>query len=160
MTRSARLIVSAAATGAAYGAAVYASLIAGAAVRHRPVEANLETAFFLFACGAGVACLIAWVLATWLGRRLAPPARLALILILLVVGTAGGAAYFMSLEFRVKLADFLPPLFSLHWFEEASFNGAAVAYTFTVLGLPLFLPFGLVPLFAAAFAFMRAGPRL
>ena len=75
------------------------------------------------------------------------------MLLLLIVGTPCFACLALYLNLRVHLAPWYAPALSLSWTIQNLFTGLAAGYTFAALGARLFLPFGLIPLFLAAFRF-------
>ena len=144
---------------AIFGAVNWLCLIGDAILRRQDVTDKLLAAFALFSLGAAVAALLAWPLARIITRSRPASAQLAAILLLLMSGTAGFAAFFFFLQTRAYYAPYYPFEPTLDWLYHFAFTGAAAAYQVGVLGVRYFLPLGLIPLFIAAFIFASRPPR-
>jgi hypothetical protein len=108
-----------------------------------------------FAAGSFVGSLLAWFISNALARRRPDSARFAAMLLALTTGTSGTIAFFYFLQYRSYFSDFHDNFPSVQWMFQMLFTGATAAYTFTVSGLPLILPLGLIPLFLGAAWYTR-----
>lgn len=111
----------------------------------------------IFGAGALVGGFLAWVLAAMLaGGARSAGRRAAVMLVLLVIGTAGTVALIYFIDFRSYFAQFHDTTFSRDWLVEMLFTGAGALYVFASMGLRLMLPAGLPLLFIGAALFARA----
>ena len=141
------------------GAVTFLCLGADAMLLRRELTPKLIEAFALFALGAATATLLGWPAATLATRRRPPSVQLAAMVLLLALGTAAFSALFFFIQTRAYYAPYYPAELTTEWLYHFAFTGAIAAYQFAVLGLRYFLPFGLIPLFAAAFLFVAEGRR-
>ena len=102
---------------------------------------------------------VAFLPALWLGRLLSVggkrEAAFAALFLSLGVMTIGLTATFYALDYRSYYTEWHAPAFSVTWAFQFVFTVAGALYQFAVLGLRLYLPFGLLALFAAALWFAR-----
>ncbi len=101
----------------------------------------------------------AFVPALWLGRLLSAgrtgEAAFAALFLSLGIMTIGLTAAIYALDYRSYYTEWHAPAFSVTWAFQFVFTVAGALYQFAVLGLRLYLPFGLLALFAAALWFAR-----
>ncbi len=87
-------------------------------------------------------------------------ARLALMLILLMIGTGGLSAFFTFVNLYMNEVHWHAPFPSILWFIQTVYTAISAGYIFAVIGTRLFLPFGLLVLFCAAIVATRDRQRL
>jgi hypothetical protein len=79
-----------------------------------------------------------------------PSARFAAFFLALSLGAVAMTAFLFAMDYRWFYARWHAPFGSLVWAFQFLFTGASAVYQFAVLGLTLFLPFGLFFLIAAS----------
>lgn len=149
--------------GAARFACWYGPAVGGSVALHlwwmsHGLGAKAIKVLLIFTSGAAIGGFLAWLLAAMLvGASLSFGRRAAVMLILLIIGTAGTTSLIYFVDFRSYFAQFHDSTFSRDWLIEMLFTGAGALYVFASVGLRLMLPVGLAVLFIGAFAF--AGHR-
>lgn len=97
---------------------------------------------------------IAWPFALYAMRvaaiRRRAEVRFAAAFLALSVGTIGFTAVIFAFVYRNFYAQWHGEFFSTLWFIQLAFTSATAIYQFAVIGLRLYLPLGLVMLFAAS----------
>lgn len=97
---------------------------------------------------------IAWPFALYAMRvaaiRRRAEVRFAAAFLALTLGTIGFTAVIFAIIYRNFYAEWHGEFFSRLWFVQLAFTSATAIYQFAVIGLRLYLPLGLVMLFAAS----------
>lgn len=104
-------------------------------------------------CGAAAGGLLAWTTAARLAGRRPASARFAAMLVLLTVGTAAGLAATLFVRLAAPVPWMHPERSALETVFSIVGIGLKAVYVTAAAGLPLLLPWGLLPLFAGAAAF-------
>jgi hypothetical protein len=110
----------------------------------------------LFGAGAFIAYAPATIIARYLGGRRAET-RFAATMVLLAGATIALTAFFFGTWYRLYYARWHEPAFSIGWTFQYIFTMVAAFYHFLVLGLRMYLPFGLAALLA--FSMVQARHR-
>ncbi len=103
--------------------------------------------------------LLSWPFNLLAGRYLAlghqVEARFAAFFLVLTTGTVLMTAFLFAMDYRIFYSRWHSPFGSIIWMFQFVFTGASAVYQFLVLGLGLFLPLGLVCLFATSLALAK-----
>ncbi|MBW9055750.1 hypothetical protein [Rhizobium mesosinicum] len=114
----------------------------------------LDLAILYFSGG-----LLSWPFNLLAGRYLAfghqVEARFAAFFLVLTTGTVLMTAFLFAMDYRIFYSRWHSPFGSVIWMFQFAFTGASAIYQFLVLGLGLFLPLGLVCLFATSLALAK-----
>lgn len=145
---------------AVLGSAAWAIVIGGSAgvelVRSDAAAGERLTLICaIYAAGA----LVAFAPALFVGRLLSrgrSEAAFAATLLALSVGTIGAVGLLFAVDYRLYYAQWHEPAFSPDWVRQFIFTTAAAFYQYLVIGLRLYVPVGLVALFAASLWNARA----
>jgi len=151
-----RPLAAAAAFSVAYGLSIAAVALLSLIVRQIALTGPKQFALLAFLLGATAAAALTRSLVHALALK-APTARLALALTGLTLGTAGGPALIICLDFYLQFAGEHDPFPSIGWAFELVFTLVGSAYIFFASGLPWLLPLGLLPLFGFALIAARPG---
>jgi hypothetical protein len=81
--------------------------------------------------------------------------RFAAFFLALTTGTVLMTAFLFAMDYRIFYARWHAPFGSVIWMFQFVFTGASAVYQFLVIGLGLFLPLGLVCLFATSLALAK-----
>lgn len=134
----------------AWGAAMAFSALAGLFLRFRLETSHLPALLLLYFAGGLVAWIVALPLARpFMGHRLVER-RFAAMFLALTVATVLVTAGFFALDYRSFYAQWHAPFGTRVWAFQFVFTSASAAYQFLVLGLRLYLPFGLMLLVGAS----------
>ncbi len=112
----------------------------------------LITVYFL---GGTLAWCFMLPLTRLLARGRALEARFAAFFLTLSLGTVAMTAFLFAMDYRWFYARWHAPFGTLVWTFQFAFTSASAVYQFAVLGLGLFLPFGLLCLAAASLYLAR-----
>ena len=134
-----------------WAAAMAACALAGLMMRGWQSGAQLAEIGGIFAAGGFLAFAPALVLARFLSLRRKLEAAFAAHLASLAFLTIGVTALISGLVFRDYYAAWHGPFLSKLWILQFVFTIASGVYQFLVIGLPLYFPFGLPMLLAAAY---------
>jgi hypothetical protein len=103
--------------------------------------------------------LLSWPFNLLVGRYFAlgqkVETRFAAFLLALTTGTVLMTAFLFAMDYRIFYARWHAPFGSVIWMFQFVFTGASAVYQFLVIGLGLFLPLGLVCLFATSLALAK-----
>jgi hypothetical protein len=103
--------------------------------------------------------LLAWPFVLPVGRFLAHrrpiETRFEAFFVTLAAGTVLMTAFLFAMDYRLFYARWHAPAGTITWAFQFLFTGASAVYQFSVLGLRLFLPLGLVCLLATSFALAK-----
>jgi hypothetical protein len=140
--------------------ALAVTVITAAALLRREVALSdrVEQLFGTFAAGAWLGGTLAYVVATILAVRAERTARLAAMLVALPIGTAGGIGILYFAQYIPYFAQYHSPAFTPYWFIQMAASLVMSAFILIASGLPLLLPWGLIPLFCGAL-FFASRPR-
>lgn len=128
--------------GAAMGGSAYLD------VAHRADHAGILAIALLFAAGGALAFPVAFFLTRLAARPFGAAGRLAACFILLGLGTAGATALVFAAQYRIHYAASHADAFSHVWALQLFFTLLAALYQFAVVGLRLYVPYGLLALAA------------
>lgn len=138
-----------------WGAAMALSALLSLGLDNRLETYHLPAILLLYFLGG----LFGWLLMLPLIRRLGAgrPAesRFAAALLFLTLGTVLSTALLFALQYRLFYARWHEAFGTRIWAFQFAFTSASAVYQFAVLGLRLFLPFGLVCLIGASWRLMR-----
>jgi hypothetical protein len=127
-----------------WGAQMAVTLAVGLYIRNGWETSHFEDLALLFFGGG----FFAWPFALPLGRFFAHgrkiETRFASFFVALTVCTIAMTAFFFALDYRVFYSRWHAPFLTEIWIFQFIFTGASAVYQFSVLGLGLFLPLGLV----------------
>lgn len=127
-----------------WGAAMSASALATLYLRNGLLTSHLTALTLVYFFGG----MLAWPIGVPLARQFAghrpPSARFAVFFLVLLLGTATMTAFLFAMDYRWFYARWHASFGSLVWVFQLLFTGASAVYQFAVLGLSLFLPFGLL----------------
>ena len=151
MNRPVRAILFALGNGATIAALTTAALM----LRDMAFGTRALTLVAAFAAGGGLGGLLAPGLADGLAAGRAPLKRFAAMLVALPLLTLAGIEACLLLLSTGCLTTFEEPVLSGDWLMAVGFAGATNGFVLFAVGLPLVLPAGIVPLFAAAIVFAR-----
>ncbi|MBB4278272.1 hypothetical protein [Rhizobium mongolense] len=140
---------------ALWGLMMMASAMSALYMRNRfETEHVAELALLYFAGG-----LFSWPFMLPIGRffayRRRIETRFAAFFVCLTAGTMLMTAFLFSMDYRIFYSRWHAPFGSLLWTYQFIFTGANAVYQFLVLGLRLFLPFGLVCLLVTSYALAK-----
>lgn len=113
---------------------------------------DLATLYF---AGGSLAWLFMLPVGRFFAHRRSAETRFAAFFVTLAGGTILMTAFLFAMDYRVFYAQWHAPFGTLTWFFQLGFTGASAVYQFSVLGLPLFLPFGLICLLGTSFALAK-----
>lgn len=132
-----------------------ASAMAALYLRNRLETSHLSELALLYFFGG----LFSWPFMLPLARFFAwqrpIETRFAAFFACLTAGTILMTAFLFSMDYRIFYSRWHAPFGSIVWIFEFIFTGANAVYQFSVLGVRLFLPFGLVFLLATSFALAK-----
>jgi hypothetical protein len=134
----------------AWGAVMCASAALAGVMKSRALNGNFETVIAIFAGGGFVGFVPALTAYRLFGRGKTRSQRFSLLFLALAAATIACTSLSYSLIYRSYYAQWHDDFPSLHWLEEQFFTTASSSYQFAVLGLRLFLPLGIVALFATS----------
>lgn len=103
--------------------------------------------------------LLAWPFGLSFGRFFAHgrrvETRFAAFFVALTACTILMTAFLFAMDYRVFYTRWHDPFGTTNWILQLLFTGASAVYQFSVLGLPLFLPLGLISLIGTSFALAK-----
>lgn len=153
--RAAAALPAALVFSAVHAVALAAIVVATYALREVDFTPRANRVFATFFIGGALGGLLAWTAAAVLIADRPATARFAGMLVALAAATPVGCTAIYFLEYRRYYADFHDGILSLGYLVHLVFTMAGSAFTFAASGLPLILPWGLLPLFGGALAFAR-----
>lgn len=131
-----------------WGLVMAASALATLYLRNGLLTSHLTALALVYFLGGA----LSWPIMVPLARRVAesrpPSARFAAFFLALSLGTVAMTAFLFAMDYRWFYARWHASFGSLIWIFQFLFTGASAVYQFAVLGLTLFLPFGLLCLIA------------
>ncbi|TXH85295.1 MAG: hypothetical protein E6Q77_00785 [Rhizobium sp.] len=133
-----------------WGAAMTASAIAALYLRNGLLTSHLTALTLVYFFGGALSWPILVPLTRRFVRRRPTSARFAAFFLALSIGTSAMTAFLFAMDYRWFYARWHAPFGSLIWTFQFLFTGASAVYQFAVLGLTLFLPFGLLCLLAVS----------
>lgn len=135
----------------AWGGAMALSCIIGLYLRHGGETDYFWRIVFYYFAGAFLAFIPALLLARYIAFQKPATARFSAFALCLCLGTYGITALLFALQYRVFYAQWHEPFLTRIWFFQQIFTIAGAAYQFTVIGLWLYFPVGIVCLFITSF---------
>jgi len=133
-----------------WGVVMAASALAALYLRNGLLTSHLTALALVYFLGGA----LSWPIMVPLARRVAssrpPSARFAAFFLALSLGTTAMTAFLFAMDYRWFYARWHAPFGSLIWTFQFLFTGASAVYQFAVLGVTLFLPFGLLCLIATS----------
>ncbi|WP_244575200.1 hypothetical protein [Rhizobium sp. 11515TR] len=133
-----------------WGAAMAASAIAALYLRNGLLTSHLGALTLVYFFGGALSWLILMPLTQRFARQRPTSARFAAFFLALSIGTVAMTAFLFAMDYRWFYSRWHAPFGSLTWIFQLLFTGASAVYQFAVLGLTLFLPFGLLCLTAVS----------
>ncbi|MGY5776800.1 hypothetical protein [Rhizobium sp. LEGMi135b] len=127
-----------------------ASALAALYLRNGLLTSHLTALTLVYFFGGALAWPILVPLTRRFARRRPTSARFAAFFLALSIGTAAMTAFLFAMDYRWFYSRWHAPFGSLIWTFQFLFTGASAVYQFAVLGLALFLPFGLLCLIAVS----------
>lgn len=138
-----------------WGSAMGLSALAALYLRNRLETFNLSLIITIYFAGGA----LAWPLTLFLARLIASSrtaeARFATAFLALSLCTVSVTALLFAIQYRIFYAQWHSSFGTLTWFFQLVFTTAGAFYQFAVMGLRLFLPFGLAALLAMALWLVR-----
>ena len=138
-----------------WGFLMMLSALAGLYLRHRLETFHLEALLLLYFAGG----FFAWPFCLTLGRLLAQrhriEGRIAAFFLSLSAGTILMTAFLFAMQYRLFYAQWHAPPATFIWAFQFVYTSASAVYQFSIMGLTLFLPLGLLVLIAASLALAR-----
>jgi len=139
----------------AWGLLMMLSALAALYIRHRLETFHLAAMLLLYFSGG----FFAWPFCLILGRLLAHrhriEARVAAFFLSLSAGTILMTAFLFAMQYRLFYAQWHAPPATFIWAFQFVYTSASAIYQFSIMGLTLFLPLGLLFLIAASLALAR-----
>lgn len=124
-------------------------------LRHRLETFHLEALLLLYFSGG----FLAWPFCLTSGRLLAHrhrvESRFAAFFLCLSAGTILMTAFLFAMQYRLFYAQWHAPPATFIWAIQFVYTSASAVYQFSVLGLPLLLPLGLLFLIGASVGLAR-----
>ncbi len=133
-----------------WGAAMAASAIAALYLRNGLLTSHLTALALVYFFGGALSWPILIPLTRRLIRKRPASARFAAFFLVLSIGTTAMTAFLFAMDYRWFYSRWHAPFGSLVWTFQFLFTGASAVYQFAVLGVTLFLPFGLLCLIAVS----------
>ncbi|AYG66392.1 hypothetical protein CCGE531_10575 [Rhizobium sp. CCGE531] len=133
-----------------WGAAMAASALAALYWRNGLLTSHLPALALVYFFGGALAWPILVPLTRRVTRSRPAGARFAAFFLMLSIGTAAMTAFLFAMDYRWFYSRWHAPFGSLIWTFQFLYTGASAVYQFAILGLPLFLPFGLPCLIAVS----------
>ena len=127
-----------------WGAAMAASAITALYLRNGLLTSHITPLTLVYFFGGALSWPILVPLTRRFARRRPTSARFAAFFLALSIGTAAMTAFLFAMDYRWFYSRWHAPFGSLIWIFQFLFTGASAVYQFAVLGLILFLPFGLL----------------
>jgi hypothetical protein len=137
----------------AWALAMMASAALNLYLLDRSVEKNTQLLVLFFGLGAFIAFPIAKMSLRFVPLRWREGQRFAFTFLTLLFLTIGVTAFIFGLHFRIYFAQWHDDSLSVRLVFETVFTILSAVYQFFVLGLRLYLPFGLIALLGASWAF-------
>ncbi|KAA1178913.1 hypothetical protein FP026_19460 [Rhizobium tropici] len=133
-----------------WGAAMAASALVALYWRNGLLTSHLPALALVYFFGGTLAWPILVPLTRRVIRNRPTSARFAAFFLALSIGTAAMTAFLFAMDYRWFYSRWHAPFGSLIWTFQFLYTGASAVYQFAILGLPLFLPFGLLCLIAVS----------
>lgn len=111
----------------------------------------------IFAAGGLVAFPVSVFLSAVLSTGRRAEVRFASAFLCLTLVTIGTTAILFALQYRLFFSRWHAPFATRIWFYQFVFTGAGALYQFIVMGIRLYMPFGLPALLAMSFWLARRG---
>lgn len=127
-----------------WGATMAASAIMALYLRNGLLTSHITTLTLVYFFGGALSWPILVPLTRRFARRRPTSVRFAAFFLALSIGTAAMTAFLFAMDYRWFYSRWHAPFGSLIWTFQFLFTGASAVYQFAVLGLILFLPFGLL----------------
>nr|WP_205926316.1 MULTISPECIES: hypothetical protein [unclassified Rhizobium] len=127
-----------------------ASALAALYWRNGLLSSHLAALTLVYFFGGALAWPILVPLTQRFTRSRPVSARFAAFFLMLSIGTAAMTAFLFSMDYRWFYSRWHAPFGSLIWTFQLLYTGASAVYQFAILGLSLFLPFGLLCLIAVS----------
>ncbi|MFK0163075.1 hypothetical protein [Rhizobium sp. NPDC090279] len=121
-----------------------ASVLAALYLRNGLLTSHVTALTLVYFFGAALSWPVLVPLARRFTRRKPTSARFAGFFLVLSIGTATMTAFLFAMDYRWFYSRWHAPFGSLIWTFQFLFTGASAVYQFAVLGITLFLPFGLL----------------
>lgn len=138
-----------------WGLAMGLSALGSILLRDWASRSQIELVLAVFAVGGALAFAPACVLFNLLSAGRGWPQRFSAALLSLIAATFSVTALVYYMQFRSYFARWHDEVFTHDWFLQTFFTGASAGYQFAVLGLRLYLPFGLPFLFIGAYVLSK-----
>ncbi len=119
------------------------------------LDAQAQLLMGMFAAGGFCGFVGAWLLLGFVPDSWDAARRFALAFILIGAGTVGFTALFFALQFLAYFSQWHDDHASKRLLFETVFTILSACYQFLVLGLRLYIPFGLLALIIAAWAYAQ-----
>jgi hypothetical protein len=124
-------------------------------LRHRLETFHLEALLLLYFAGGFVAWPFCLTFGRFLAHRHRIEGRFAAFFLCLSAGTILMTAFLFAMQYRLFYAQWHAPPGTFIWAIQFVVTSASAVYQFSVLGLSLFLPLGLLFLIAASLVLAR-----
>ncbi|CAN7296591.1 hypothetical protein LJR251_001477 [Rhizobium rhizogenes] len=138
-----------------WGSAMASSALVALYLRNGLLTSHLPALTAVYFLGGTLTWPFMLPLARLLARGRALEARFAAFFLTLSLGTVTMTAFLFAMDYRWFYARWHAPFGTLVWTFQFAFTSASAVYQFAVLGLGLFLPFGLLCLAAASLYLAR-----
>lgn len=139
----------------AWGAAMALSCQLAMWMLHWTPYAHRDQLLLLFLAGGVLGWLTAQPLVRFVSLDRPPETRFAAGFLFLALGTVAFTAFLFAMQYRTFYAQWHAPFGTRIWAFQFVFTAASAVFQFCVLGLRLFLPFGLLFLVAASLLLTR-----
>ncbi|GES48581.1 hypothetical protein Rhsp01_01260 [Rhizobium sp. NBRC 114257] len=133
-----------------WGSVMAVSALAALYVRNGLLTSHLGALTLVYFFGGALSWPVLVPLTQRFARQRPTSARFAAFFLALSIGTAAMTALLFAMDYRWFYSRWHAPFGSLIWIFQFLFTGASAVYQFAVLGLTLFLPFGLLCLTAVS----------
>ncbi|GAC1041009.1 hypothetical protein thsrh120_10130 [Rhizobium sp. No.120] len=140
-----------------WGAAMVVSVLAALYLRNGLLTNHFSALTFIYFFGAALSWPALIPLIRRFTRRRPTGARFAAFFLALSIGTVAMTAFLFAMDYRWFYSRWHAPFGSLIWIFQFLFTSASAVYQFAVLGLTLFLPFGLLCLIVVSAYLARQG---
>jgi hypothetical protein len=139
------------ANGILAGGLTLASLLA----RDQAIGDRSANVIAVFSLGGGLGGFFAWIVATIVAGQRPPIKRFAAMLVALPVATVSAIEFCYLMVYTHGLLSIDETPLSGAWLVGLAYAGGATLYTLIVSGLPLIMPWAVLPLVVIAFLFAR-----
>lgn len=134
-----------------WGAAMAVSCGIGLYLRHRGQTDHFGQIVLYYFVGAFIAFIPALTLARFLSFSKPVTSRFCAVALCLCLVTYGITALLFAVQYRIFYAQWHEPFLTRIWFFQQVFTTLGAIYQFTIIGLWLYFPVGILSLFITSF---------